>query len=304
VIIGAGWNPEKRVRFDFEVDFSKGGGIQGQDFRLDVNGDDISDEALADYIVRDMRLLMVGEVRILNKEIIEERHKRAAPSQTHGQPHQVIDVSHAVEDGMITYKGLPAPIICDYLSHEESRKHYAEGTEFHIGKIELVANTGTYVDAPFHRFADGKDLSELPLDSLANLETVVVRPDGGRVIDRDRFENLGDLAGKAVLVNTGWDANWRTDQYFEGHPFLTREAAEYLVEAGAALVGIDSLNIDDTEDGKRPVHTALLGADIPIAEHLCGLDQLPDRGCRFFAVPVKVKGFGTFPVRAFAMIER
>src|SRR5215216_1578864 len=159
--MGTERDTDKRVRFDFEVDFSDGGGIQGQDFRLDIDGDDISDEALADYIVRDMRLLMVGGVRILNKEIVEERHKRAASSQANYQHREVIDVSHAVEDGMITYKGLPAPIICDYLSREESREHYAEGTEFHIGKIEMVANTGTYVDAPFHRFAGGKDLSEL-----------------------------------------------------------------------------------------------------------------------------------------------
>ena len=223
-----------------------------------------------------------------------------------GNRREIIDVSHAVEDGMITYKGLPAPVICDYLSREESRSHYAEGTEFHIGKIEMVANTGTYVDAPFHRFAVGKDLSELPLGSLADLETIIVRSDqdGERAIGRDRFEDLGDLVNKAVLVNTGWDANWRTDRYFEGHPFLAREAAEYLVDAGAALVGIDSLNIDDTEDGKRPVHTTLLAADIPIAEHLRGLDCLPDRGCKFFAVPVKVRGFGTFPVRAFGVVER
>lgn len=223
-----------------------------------------------------------------------------------GNRREIIDVSHAVEDGMITYKGLPAPVICDYLSREESRSHYAEGTEFHIGKIEMVANTGTYVDAPFHRFAVGKDLSELPLGSLADLETIIVRSDqdGERAIGRDRFEDLGDLVNKAILVNTGWDANWRTDRYFEGHPFLAPEAAKYLVDAGAALVGIDSLNIDDTEDGKRPVHTTLLGADIPIAEHLRGLDCLPDRGCKFFAVPVKVRGFGTFPVRAFGVVER
>ncbi len=223
-----------------------------------------------------------------------------------GNRREIIDVSHAVEDGMITYKGLPAPVICNYLSHEESRSHYAEGTEFHIGKIEMVANTGTYVDAPFHRFADGKNLSELPLDSLADLETIIVRSDqdGERAIGRDCFEDLGDLVNKVVLVNTGWDANWRTDQYFEGHPFLAREAAEYLVDAGAALVGIDSLNVDDTEDGKRPVHTTLLGADIPIAEHLRGLDRLPDRGCKFFAVPVKVRSFGTFPVRVFGVVVR
>jgi kynurenine formamidase len=218
---------------------------------------------------------------------------------------QVFDVSHEVEDGMITYKGLPAPVVCDYLSREESREHYAGDTEFHVGKIELVANTGTYVDSPFHRFADGKDLSELSLSSLVDLDTVILRfgADQGRAIGRKHFEELGDLAGKAILVHTGWDVHWRTDQYFEGHPFLTQDAAEYLVETGAALVGIDSLNIDDTEDGYRPVHTALLGADIPIAEHLCGLGQLPDHGVRFSAAPVKVRGFGTFPVRAFAVVE-
>ncbi len=223
-----------------------------------------------------------------------------------GNRREIVDVNHAVENGMITYKGLPAPVICDYLSREESRSHYAEGTEFHIGKIEMGANTGTYVDAPFHRFADGKDLSELPLDSLADLETIIVRSDqdGERAIGRECFEDLGDLVNKAVLVNTGCDAIWRTDRYCEGHPFLAREAAEHPVDAGAALVGIDSLNIDDTEDGKRPVHTTLLGADIPIAEHLRGLDHVPDRGCNFFAVPVKVRGFGTFPVRAFGVVER
>lgn len=300
--MGTKRNTDKRVKFDFEVDFSNGGGIQGQDFRLDIHGDDISDQALTDYIVRDMRLLMVGEVRILNKEIIEEQHKRAALSQTHDR--KIVDVSHTVEDGMVTYKGLPAPIVCDYLSREASREHYAEGTEFQIGKIEMVANTGTYVDSPFHRFADGKDLSELPLESLADLEAVVVRHDAseGRAIGREAFDNLGDLADKAVLVHTGWDRNWRTDQYFEGHPFLTREAAEHLAGSGAALVGIDSYNIDDTGDGERPVHTTLLGAEVPICEHMTGLGALPDGSFRFFAVPVKVKGFGTFPVRAFGLV--
>ncbi|HEX2728363.1 MAG TPA: cyclase family protein [Rubrobacteraceae bacterium] len=296
---------ERRVKFDFEVDFSNGGGIQGQDFRLDIDGENIADAELARYIVRDMRLLMVGNVRILNKEIITEKHRRTVPQETEVRGRELIDVSHQVEDGMITYNGLPAPIVCDYLSREESRSHYAEGTEFHIGKIEMVANTGTYMDAPFHRFVDGKDLSELPLSSLANLDTVVVRHDRsrGRAIDRNAFEDL-DLADRAVLVNTGWDANWRTDAYFEGHPFLTGDAAEYLADSGAALVGIDSYNIDNTDDGHRPVHTALLGAEIPIVEHMRGLDRFPDRGARFFAVPVKVKDFGTFPVRAFGLVER
>jgi kynurenine formamidase len=217
----------------------------------------------------------------------------------------LIDVSHVVEHGMITYKGLPAPLICDFLSREQSRSHYAAGTEFQIGKIEMVANTGTYLDSPFHRYTNGKDLSELPLERLANLKGVVIRADlsKGRAIRRAAFQDH-DLRGRAVLVRTGWDAHWRTDQYFEGHPFLTRDAAEYLVEAGAALVGIDSLNIDDTGDLSRPVHSALLAADIPIVEHLRGLGQLADTGFRFFAVPVKVKNMGTFPVRAFGLVEQ
>ena len=216
----------------------------------------------------------------------------------------LIDVSHTVEHGMITYKGLPAPLICDFLSREQSRSIYAPGTEFHIGKIEMVANTGTYLDSPFHRYANGKDLSELPLERLANLEGIVIAADllHGRAIDRAALRDH-DLRGKAVLIRTGWDTNWRTDQYFEGHPFLTKDAAEFLVGAGVALVGIDSLNIDDTADLTRPVHSALLAAEIPIVEHLRGLRQLPADGFRFFAVPVKVKNFGTFPVRAFGLVE-
>jgi arylformamidase len=215
----------------------------------------------------------------------------------------LIDLSHTVEHGMVTYKGLPAPVICDFLSREASRAHYAPGTEFHIGKIEMVANTGTYLDSPFHRYADGMDLSQLPLERVANLETVVVRlPTGRRDIGRECFDRL-HVAGKAVLVATGWDRHWRTDQYFEGHPFLTAAAALWLREAGAALVGIDSLNIDDTADLTRPVHSTLLGAGIPIVEHLCGLSSLTDADTRFFAVPVKVKAFGTFPVRAFAWVD-
>jgi arylformamidase len=216
----------------------------------------------------------------------------------------LIDVSHAVEHGMITYKGLPAPLICDFLSREQSRSLYAPGTEFHIGKIEMVANTGTYLDSPFHRYADGKDLSQLPLERLANLDGIVISANQaqGRAIDRTAFQGR-DLRGKAVLVHTGWDAHWRTDQYFEGHPFLTRDAADYLVQAGAALVGIDSLNIDDTRDLTRPVHSVLLAEEIPIVEHLRGLRLLADADFRFFAVPVKVKNMGTFPVRAFGLVE-
>jgi kynurenine formamidase len=214
---------------------------------------------------------------------------------------KLIDLSHVVEDGLITYKGLPAPIICDYLSREASREIYAPGTEFHIGKIEMVANTGTYLDSPFHRYADGKDLSELPLRSLANLDTVVIRATDRTEIDADLFEGVA-LNGKAVLVHTGWSEHWKTDQYFNGHPYLTAKAANLLLDAGAVLVGIDSLNIDSTADMSRPAHTILLGAEIPIVEHMTNLDALPVGDFRFFAVPVKVKDFGTFPVRAFAIL--
>ena len=216
----------------------------------------------------------------------------------------LIDLSHTIEHGMTTYPGLPGPLICDYLSREASRSHYAPGVEFQIGKIEMVANTGTYLDSPFHRYAGGKDLSQLPLESLAGLDGVVVRVSSaaGRAISRRSFEEV-ELEGKAVLVHTGWDVHWRTERYLSGNPFLTRDAAEYLVNRGAVLVGIDSLNIDDTGDPSRPVHSTLLGADIPIVEHLCNLAGLPDQQFRFFAVPAKVAGFGTWPVRAFGQVS-
>lgn len=214
---------------------------------------------------------------------------------------KLFDLSHTVEHGMITYRGLPAPVVCDFLTRERSRELYAPGTEFHIGRIDMVANTGTYVDSPFHRYANGRDLAQLPLESLAELEAVVVHADG-RAIGPEVFDGL-DARGKAVLVHTGWDRHWRTDAYFEGHPFLTRDAAVLLTDGRAALVGIDSYNIDDTADGSRPAHTILLGAEIPICEHLCNLGSLPDRRLRFSAVPVKVAAFGTFPVRAYAALE-
>ncbi len=215
----------------------------------------------------------------------------------------LIDLSHTVEHGMITYKGLPAPVISDHLSRERSRTLYESGTEFQIGRIDMVANTGTYLDSPFHRYADGTDLAGLALESLANLEGVVVRhiSVAERGITPAELANL-DLSGKAVLFHTGWDMHWRTEEYLSGkHPFLTAAAADFLADAGAALVGIDSYNIDDTASGSRPAHSILLAHGIPIVEHLCGLRELPDSGFRFFAVPVKVKGFGTFPVRAFAI---
>ena len=214
-----------------------------------------------------------------------------------------IDLSHSIEHGMTTYPGLPAPIICDYLSREASRAHYTAGVEFQIGKIEMVANTGTYIDAPFHRWSEGKDLAALPLESLAGLDAIVinVRPGSGRAIARAAFEGV-ELKGKAVLVRTGWDAYWRTAQYLSGHPFLTADAAEYLVSEGVVLAGIDSLNIDDTGDRSRPVHSTLLAAGVPIVEHMCNLSRLPERDFHFYAVPAKVVGFGSWPVRAFGHV--
>jgi kynurenine formamidase len=234
--------------------------------------------------------------------------RRAAPvpaaPDPRTPPSRLVDLSHVVEAGMTTFPGLPAPVICDYLSREASRGSYAPGTEFQIGRIDLVANTGTYVDAPFHRYAGAPDLADLPLDRLAELPGLVVdAPAGGeRSVGPPAFAGL-ELRGRAVLLRTGWDRRFGTGRYAEGSPFLSRAGAEWLRDAGVALVGIDAVNIDDMADGARPAHTVLLGAGIPIAEHLRGLDQLPPSGFRFSAVPVKVRGMGTFPVRAYAMLD-
>ncbi|HXK23779.1 MAG TPA: cyclase family protein [Myxococcota bacterium] len=218
-------------------------------------------------------------------------------------PGRLVDLSHAVEHGLRTYPGLPEPAISTYLSHDASRERYAPGTEFHIGRIEMVANTGTYLDSPFHRYRDGADLSGLPLESLADLRgRVVDGPASGRRVTASELPDT-DLAGQAVLFRTGWSRHWGTPRYFEPHPFLDGEVAKRLAAARVALVGIDSLNIDDTQGGERPVHSALLRAGIPIVEHLTGLDALPTSGFRLFAVPVKVRGMGTIPVRAFARLD-
>lgn len=221
-------------------------------------------------------------------------------------PH--IDLSHTIHDGLETYPGLPAPSICDFWSREASAVHYAPGTSFQIGRINMVANTGTYIDAPFHRYEEGPDVAAVELVRVADLPGMLVDvPAGSRAIGPEAFEGL-DLAGCAVLVRTGWSRHWDTPAYFRGHPFLTGDAADWLRGQGPALVGIDSLNIDDTSDGERPVHSTLLGAEILIVEHLCRLDVLADRtgttgaAFRFTAAPVKVHGMGSFPVRAFATL--
>jgi len=219
-------------------------------------------------------------------------------------PGFVVDLSHTIHAGLITFKGLPAPLICDYLSRADSRKNYEGGTEFQIGRIDMVSNTGTYIDCPFHRYADGKDLSETALERFVNIPAVVVRVDHRSRIEvqASDFDEV-DVFGKAVLVHTGWSTHWETEQYFTNHSFLTAEAAERLRDRGAVLVGIDSHNIDDTRSrNSRPVHTTLLREEILIVEHLRGLERLPERGFTFSAVPPKIKGMGTFPVRAFAQV--
>ena len=217
---------------------------------------------------------------------------------------RIVDLSHVIEHGMTTYPGLPGPHICDFWTREASAANYDDGSSFQIGRIDMVANTGTYVDAPFHRYAKGKDLSELPMRSLAELPGIVVRRPWENELrtDASDFEGL-DVGGKAVLIHTGWDRHWRTEAYFGEHPYLTAEAADWLADKGAAVVGIDSCNIDNMHVRARPVHTRLLGAGIPICEHMTGLGQLPDEGFRFSAVPPKVRGMGTFPVRAYAVLD-
>jgi kynurenine formamidase len=295
---------EKRVKFDFEIYFINEGSIKGENFCLDIMSDNISDKELADYIVEDLRLHMVGQTKILNKEIFIETHKRM-PVNRKGETDFLIDLSHTIEHGLITYKGLPAPIICDYLSRENSKQFYAEGTEFQIGKIEMVTNTGTYIDCPFHRFENGKDLSEVGLECFTDLDAIVISIPFSETLEitEEHLKNH-EIRNRAVLINTGWSHNWNTEKYYENHPYLTESAAKYLRDCSVKLVGIDSHNIDSTFGKTRPVHTTLLGAEILIVEHLCNLYLLPKDGFTFSAIPPKFKGVGTFPVRAMAKLTK
>ncbi len=297
--------PEHRVELDFVITFRNGGGLQGEGFRLDIPGDDISDADAGAFLVRELRLSMVDEVRITARRIVAEPHRRRADGPAVGAAtRHLVELSHVVRDGLVTYPGLPAPVITDHLSREASRATYAPGTEFHIGRIEMVANTGTYVDAPSHRYADGADLAVLPLERVADLPGVVVDVRGSteRAVGAEAFLPY-EVRGHALLVLTGWSHHFGTPAYASGHPFLSEAAARHLVEAGAALVGIDSLNIDDTTDARRPTHSTLLAAGIPVCEHLTNLDRLPTTGFRFSATPVAVAGMGTFPVRAWAALD-
>ena len=285
---------ERRVVFDFDITFANGGGLQGQGFRLDADDVEMGHDELAELLVRDLDLLMVERVVISNTRYVDEPHKRGRVQAGSG----LVDLSHPIHDGMITYPGLPGPTLRAHLSREASRDNYAEGTEFHIGAIDMVGNTGTYIDSPFHRYDNGVDLAGLPLDRLVGLPGVVVDADH-TAIGPEVFADI-ETWGMAVLIRTGWDSRFEQEDYLGGHPHVTEAAAQRLVDGGAVLVGIDSANIDDTGGGTRPAHSLLLRAGIPLVEHLARLDQLPDGPFEFFAIPAPVVGLGTFPVRAVA----
>ena len=378
---------EYRAELDFEITFTNGGSLRGREFRIDIEHPGMTEDELAEALIRDLGLLMVGRVDIHSRQVMRGQHRRAQPRPPVPEPAAALepltplpgpgtladlhdlddvrdvrdvhdarapdgpqppddpaaaddgpdlavpqpepagpagpaapradparpagtaaagprhraDLSHVIEDGMITYPGLPVPQIRPESVSALGRASYAPGVEFAIGEVTMCGNTGTYLDSPFHRYPDADDLSELPLGKLAELDgvRVDVTGSGQRAIGRSQLLPY-DCRGKAVLIHTGWDRHWGTGEYFRNHPFLTADAATYLAGTGAVLVGIDSLNIDDSGDPERPVHSLLLAAGIPVCEHLTGLGELPGAGFRFSAVPPKLRPFGTFPVRAYA----
>ena len=303
---------QHRAVVDAVIGFTNGGDVTVRGFRLDVPGPDVAGDQVGALLVAHLGLLMVGRVDVERLEIVEEGHKGGRATEAAGvadapAARRVVDLAHPITEGMVTYPGIPAPTLGTHLSFDDAAAVYAPGTEFTIGMITLSSNTGTYLDTPAHRYRDGDDLAAVPIERLVDLDGVVVRVadgltgDGPPAVDALAFAPF-DVAGRAVLVETGHARHWGTDAYAHDHPYLTPAAADWLVEHGAALVGIDSLNIDGTHTGERPVHTRLLGAGIPVVEHLTGLDGLPPSGFRFSAPPPKVAGLGTFTVRAFAVV--
>ncbi|HLT10741.1 MAG TPA: cyclase family protein [Micromonosporaceae bacterium] len=298
---------EHRAVFDAEVTFTNGGGLQAQGFRLDLPSPDLAEADIADLFIRHLGLLMVGQVRLHNLRIVAEPHRGSRgvpPAKSASRQSRLVELNHVIEAGMTTYPGLPGPEITPFLTREESRSRYAPGVEFAIDRITMVGNTGTYVDSPYHRFAHGTDLAGIALESVADLPTVVVRVVGSteRGVEPQVLAPY-DVTGAAVLLHTGWDRHWGTARYGDPAPFLTEAGARHLVNAGARLVGIDSVNIDDTASDDRPAHTILLDAGIPVLEHLTNLEHVPVHGARLHAAPPRVRGFGTFPVRAYAVVD-
>ena len=331
-----------RAELDFEITFANGGRLSGAGFRIDIAGPDLCDDELGAALITDLGLLMADDVRISNRRIFPDRHKRAVPpvppspaawpappaanvAPARCAPATTVrhaDLSHVIENGMVTIPGFPAPRIeAQSVSARLPPGRYAPGVSFAIGEISMCGNTSTYLDSPRHLLPDGDDLAALSLDRLVDLDGIVIdltamataRPDGADLGDAEldggshRGRAIGpglllpyDVAGKAVLLRTGWDAWWGSTEYHSGYPFLTAAAAQHLADAGAVLVGIDAPNVDDTDDPERPAHAVLLAAGVGICEHLTGLAALPATGFRFSAVPPKVAAFGTFPVRAYA----
>ena len=304
---------EYRAHFDFDIRFANGGGLAGTGFRLDLPSGDLGEGEVATLLIQHLGLALVDEVELRGLRIVEEPHRgsrgvETRPGATGTASHRVVDLSHPIRAGLVTYPGLPAPTITPHLTREDSRARYAPGTEFAMDVITMIGNTGTYLDSPFHRYAEGPDLAGLDLASLVGLRAEVFHLEDAWDAARRgiRPETLADrdVRGAAVLLHTGWDRWFGQPEYGAGAPFLTGAGAQWLIDAGAALVGIDSLNIDDTESGgERPAHSLLLGAGVHVVEHLTNLGELPPRGARFTAAPPAVEGFGTFPVRAFAEID-
>jgi kynurenine formamidase len=300
-----------RAHFNFEVSFANGGELRGTKFRLDLPSGDLDESAIGRLLVQHLGLTLADRVELRNLRIVEEQHRGSRGVVTDGEPGggatRVVDLSHPIRAGLVTYPGLPAPEITPFLTREASRAKYAPGTEFAMDYITMVGNTGTYLDSPFHRYADGRDLAGLELATLVDLRAEVFHLEDAWSADRRgiRAETLADrdVRGAAVLVHTGWDRWFGRPEYGVGAPFLAAEGVQYLIDAGAVLVGIDSVNIDDAESGgERPAHSMLLRACVHVVEHLTNLGALPARGARFTAAPPAVEGFGTFPVRAFALM--
>jgi arylformamidase len=301
--------PDQRAHFDFEIRFANGGDLIGRGFRLDLPSADVDEAMVGRLLVEHLGLALVATVELRALRIVTEQHRgsRGVPVAPAGSATRIVDLSHPIRAGLITYPGLPAPVITPHLTRAQSREKYAPGTEFAMDVITMIGNTGTYLDSPFHRYADGRDLAALDLTTLVALRAEVFHCHDAWDADRRgiRAEMLADrdVRGAAVLLHTGWDTHFGTERYGSGAPFLTADVAQHLIDAGAVLVGIDSVNIDDTESGgHRPAHTLLLGAGVHVVEHLTKLGELPPRGARFTAAPPAIEGFGTFPVRAFAEV--
>jgi len=303
---------EYRAELDAEVTFSNGGSLTAEGFRVDLPGPGTTEREIGELFVASLGLLMTERVDLSRVRVFPESHKgtRTGPSGTirsagleEELQWRLVELSHVIEAGMTTYPGLPGPEVTPHLTREASRAFYAPGTEFAIDRVSMVGNTGTYLDSPYHRYPDGADLAGLPLSSLADLPCVVVRTLGSaaRAIDVGALAGY-DVASCAVLLHTGGDQHWGTSRYGEDAQYLTEDGARWLVEHGARLGGTDAVNIDDTTTRARPAHSVLLGAGVPVVEHLTGLGQLPPTGARFTAAPPRFAAFGTFPVRAYAAV--